>query len=139
MDRSVAQLLAVLQTYGLADRDPQLAQYQMLAESGMLSPGMAKCILIDLQERVEKQKDFPTPLHRPPTREQLYADGRPDVEVGNLVESEQLRFGIRLRDRPRHILAAGATGSGKTTLLRALICGIEALNEQQEAAQSDSH
>jgi hypothetical protein len=49
MDRSIAQLLEVLQTYGLAARDPRLAQYQMLAESGMLSPGMAKCVLIGLR------------------------------------------------------------------------------------------
>jgi hypothetical protein len=137
MDQSVAQFLEQLRASGLADRDPTLVPYQKLAEAGMLPPGIAKCLLIRHHEQFERQKDFPNLLHRPPTHEQLYADGKPDVEVGSLIEGEQLRFGIRLCDKPRHVLAAGATGGGKTTLIRNLILGIEALNERNERQETD--
>lgn len=127
----ISKLLRVLDEYALCDQYPELAQYQMLAEMGTLSESAAKAILIQLQEVIEYQKDFPNLLHRPPTEEQLYADGRPDVEIGELTEGEQLRFGIKFFDRPRHILAAGATGSGKTTFFRTLILAVNKLNEKQ--------
>ena len=127
----VSKLLRVLNEYQLCDHYPQLAQYRMLAEMGHLSDSIAKAILIQLQEVIEHYKDFPNRLHRTPTEEQLYVKGRPDVEIGTLTEDEQLRFGIKLLNRPRQVLAAGATGSGKTTLFRTLIFGVNDLNEKR--------
>jgi len=131
MPNYISMLLNLFEEYSLCDRHPELATYQMLAQMGQLSQNVARGILIQIQDLVEHYKDFPCHLHRSPTREQLYADGMPDVEVGTLAEDEQLRYGIKCLDRPRHILAAGATGSGKTTLFRTLILAVESLNEKQ--------
>ena len=40
-------------------------------------------------------------LWRLPEGDELYADGKPDIELGNLIEGQQQRFGIRYKDRPR--------------------------------------
>jgi len=127
----VSKLLRALNEYGLCDRYPELAQYRMLAEMGHLSESAAQGLLIQLQEIIEHYTDFPNRLHRTPTEEQLYVKGRPDVEIGTLTEDDQLRFGIKLLDRPRQVLAAGATGSGKTTFFRTLIFGVNDLNEKR--------
>ena len=39
-------------------------------------------------------------------------------------------FGLRILDRPRHVLIAGSTGSGKTTAIRLIIRGIDRLNQE---------
>ena len=131
MPNYISMLLRYFEEYSLCDRHPELATYQMLAQMGQLSQGAARGILIQIQDLIEHYKDFPYLLHRAPTFDQLYADGEPDVEVGVLDEDEQLRFGIKFLDRPRHVLVAGTTGSGKTTLFRTLILSVNKLNEQQ--------
>jgi Cdc6-like AAA superfamily ATPase len=131
MPNYVSMLLKSFEEHSLCDRHPELTTYQMLAQMGKLSQNVARGILIQIQDLIEHYKDFPCHLHRVPTRDQLYADGMPDVEVGSLDEDEQLRFGIKFLDRPRHILAAGATGSGKTTLFRTLIMEVNKLNEKR--------
>lgn len=141
MPNYVSMLLHLLEKYSLCDRHPELDTYQMLAQMGQLSQSIARGILIQIQEVIEHYKDFPCHLHRTPTKEQLYANGMPDVEVGELVEDDQLRFGIKFLDRPRHILAAGATGSGKTTLFRTLILAVNDLNEKRtkQTCQPDNN
>lgn len=129
MPDHVRTFLAALEHNGLCDRYPELAPYQMLAEMGQLSQSAAAQLLFQLQGVIDELEDFPNELHRPPTQDQLYADGKPDIEVGTLIEGDELRFGIRLRGRVPHILAAGAAGSGKTTLLRVMIIAIEKMNE----------
>jgi chromosomal replication initiation ATPase DnaA len=136
---SVAELIATIKYYHLDEHDDQVADILFMAEQGMLSESMAKAYLFSLQDAIEHAKDFPNFLHRPPTQEQLDARGKPDIEVGTLVEGEQARCGIRLKGRVPHILAAGSTGSGKSTLMRAMIHRIEELNvrEETEADQPD--
>jgi hypothetical protein len=129
MDRSVAQLIEVLRTYGLADRDPRLAQYQMLAESGMLSPGIAKCVLIDLQKHLKKMESRPNLLFRPPDFTELYPDTPPDIVIGKLCEGEQPPLGLFLSGAT-FCLFAGRAGSGKTTGLRNLILEVHRRNQQ---------
>lgn len=132
MSDYVSILLGVLAEYNLCDRHPELATYQMLAQVGQLSQSTARAVLMQIQDVLEHYKDFPCHLHRPPTEDQLYVQGKPDIEVGTLVEGDQLRYGLRFLDRPRHVLAVGATGGGKTTLFRRMMIAVEALNDERE-------
>lgn len=76
-------------------------------------------------------KDIGLWLWRPPESEELYAEGYPDVQLGNLIEgAEKLRFGIRILDRTRNVLILGSSGSGKTTTLRNICKGIHEHNKK---------
>jgi len=136
----VNQLLQVIEAYGLQDRYPdEIEPILLAAQYGMMSDAMAKGYLMSIQPMLDELDDHPNFLHRPPREEQLYAEGRPNIEIGNLLEGERQRFGLRIRNRTPHVLAAGATGGGKTTLLRAIIHQVEALNVQhdEQANQPD--
>ncbi len=140
MGKFSAQLYRLIEEYALADRHPQFAQLKFVLEQGMISDNMAKAYLISAQESAQRAEDYPNYLHRPPTEEQLNNEGKPDIEIGNLIEGEQQRFGIRLRKGSVPcILAAGTRGGGKSNLIRAIIHQVEALNvqEDQEADKPD--
>jgi len=82
-----------------------------------------------IRHLVEQQERTPNLLPKAPaTQEEI---GMFDIEIGELVEQSGVRVGVRLLDRPRHLIAAGATGSGKSTLLRVLINGIDRLNRKR--------
>jgi len=121
----IQTLLTVFANYDLIRQYPELIPYQQLAATGKLSEGMAKAILVQLQPVIDNAIDFPNFLHRDPTEQQLYAKGKYDVEVGHLVGDPKIRIGLRLLDKPHHVLAIGATGSGKSTLIRRIIIGVE--------------
>jgi hypothetical protein len=125
----VQTLLQLFHEFPLCQKHPELTPYYQLALSGMLSDGMAKAILVQLQDTVNHSIDFPNFLHRIPTEEQLYAGGKPNVEVGCLVEDPKIRVGFIL-DRPSHVLCSGSTGGGKSTLIRRIILEVEALNAE---------
>ena len=131
MGPNATRLLKTIDSCGLADRSEGMAQLKTLLEHDMLSETLAKSYLFALQAQLEELKDYPNYLHRPPTAEQLYDEGEPDVEVGSLIEGDGLRFGLRLRGKVPHVLAAGSTGSGKTTLLRVLVIAVEDMNESE--------
>ena len=132
----VAMLLRAIREYRLVDRYPELAQYEMLADMGRLSERMARAILSQLQDIIEHCRDFPSFLHRAPAEEQLMAGGPADIEFLTLAEgNEKLRYGIKLLDRVRHVLVAGATGSGKTTVIRNIIFGVHEHNLRELAEQ----
>jgi len=136
----VNQLLQLIEDYGLEDRYPdRIGPIVLMAQHGMLSESMARAYLIEVQERADELDDHPNFLHRPPTEEQLYAEGRPDIEVGNVAEGEMPRCGLRIRTRTPHVLCAGATGTGKTTLARAIIHQVEVLNANEEQANQPDH
>ena len=87
----------------------------------MLSDDTARGYLLQIEDLVQDAIDHPRPLHRPPSRDELYANGPPDIEVGTLVHAPDVRFGLRFRDSPRGVLITGNSGSGKTTLERVII------------------
>lgn len=118
----VAQLLATIREYGL-DRWGDVEQTAFMAEQGMLSEGMAKAELFRIEPRIEQQKRCPNRLKKPPEPAEL---GSYDVELGELVEQPGVRVGLRVSDRPRHLLVAGATGAGKSVNLRRTIAGLDA-------------
>jgi hypothetical protein len=70
-------------------------------------------------------------LPRPPYEWELYTEGRPDIELGSLLEAEpSMRFGIRFKERPRNVLILGGAGGGKTVTGRSICIGIDQLNQQ---------
>ena len=126
MGSFIAQLLYLINRHGLDQRIRAAAQLRARAELGRLSESQARAYIPWARACIEHLRDHPNMLHHPPRREDIAADGEPDIEIGSLVEAS-LRYGIRLLDRPRHVLAAGATGSGKTTAIRQIIEGIDRL------------
>jgi hypothetical protein len=116
------QLIEVIRYYHLdrfAEAQPILAR----VNHGPLSEFQAKVLLFQLSPLIKRQIDSPNFLHAPPDEEQLYAGGRPEIELGTTENG--LRFGLRISDRPRHVLSVGSTRSGKTTGVRKLILGID--------------
>ncbi len=131
MTDEIAESLRLIDQYRLIDRYPRLDQYAWLARNGRLSTAQGRLLLHRVRGMVEHLRDHPCYLHRPPTKSQLTSDGRADVEFLTLVEGEEeSRYGLRLLDRPRHLLVAGTTGSGKTTALRSIILKIHELNRR---------
>jgi hypothetical protein len=127
-NHTVGQLMHLIRTYGLDD-DPDIAPIAVAAEYGCLSEGLAQGYLIQLQERVEELEDFPDYLHRLPEPEQLYAEGRPDIEIGGVIDDPTLRVGLRT-DICQDILICGNKGAGKTTAFLASIDGYERHNRE---------
>jgi chromosomal replication initiation ATPase DnaA len=130
----IHQLLQTIDAYGLEDRYPkEISPIVLMAQNGMLSDAMAKAQFQKIQPLLDEIEDYPNFLHRPPTEEQLNEEGKPDIEIGNLIEGKQQRFGIRLRrGSVPCILAAGTRGGGKSNLIRAIIHQVEALNVQED-------
>lgn len=118
------QFLAAVHAYGLADRYPEIRQYLYLAQSGKLSEGMARALLMAIEPLILELERCPSTLPLAGDQNEL---GRFDVELGELIENPGTRIGIRLLDGPRHIIVFGTTGSGKTTLERQIIHGVDGL------------
>ncbi len=123
----VRKLVDSIRRYRL-DHNPRIERLRKFAEQGHMSEFQARAHLLRLEKDIQRSIDQPNFLHRPPTKEQLDADGPLDVPLGSLVEAD-LPFGLRMRDRPRHVLVAGSTGSGKTTAIRRIIEAIDRLDQ----------
>jgi len=130
MSRFIGELVRKIRHFGLDNKTPAQTktktdwrQILMMAEHGMLSEKMAKMYLHIIETDIEFFSDFPDFLHRLPAVEQLYAEGRPHVRLGSVVNAPELEFGIRF-DGPLFILCAGLIGFGKTTVVRVLLQGV---------------
>jgi hypothetical protein len=115
------RLTKAIRDHNLHVRSTAIANILYAAENGFLSELQCLGLLQQLQEPIRAQEIRPNRLPEPPGEDVLYADGRPDIELGTLADTDGLRFGVRFPDRPRHKLIIGTTGSGKTTLMRRLI------------------
>jgi hypothetical protein len=115
------RLIEAIRSHKLHLRSTAIANILSAAESGALSELQCFGHLQQLQGPILAQEIRPNTLPEPPPEDVLYADGRPDIELGTLADTDGLRFGVRCPDRPRHKLIIGATGSGKSTLQRHLI------------------
>ena len=132
MGKAANQLHQLITAYRLDSRSSEFAQLKMAIERGMISEAIAKAYMAGVQQAVDQLDVFPVNLMRVPSREELYAAGKPDVELGHLMEGEDgVRFGLRLLDRPRHVLIAGATGSGKSTALRNIIINVDRIGRRE--------
>lgn len=123
------ELMEKIELYRLDQRDPYWEDMRSLAEHGTLSEQMCKGLLYQLEPLIKNQKDFPNLLHRVPDETELHADGKPDIELGHLVEKPELRFGLRLSDRVRNVVLAGSAGSGKTVTIRNICFKIHEYNQ----------
>ena len=132
MSTHIQQLYDIIMQYRLYQRHEYWADIRYMLEHSMIDDAMCRDILMaQAKPSVDYIKDIGLWLWRPPEVEELYAHGRPDIELGNLMEgAEKFRFGIRIADRPRNLLVIGSAGSGKTTTLRNICRGIHAFNQQ---------
>lgn len=128
LDPEARQLYALIKHYNLDAFNPELARIASLIEKSQLPEGVAGAYLLMIYPLIEHARDHPMPLHRPPSAEELDAEGPPDIEVGSLVHAPELRVGFRLR-QIGSVLISGNAGSGKTTLIRTIIRRIVRFNE----------
>jgi len=123
----VTQLIRSIIQYRLDENSDYWARIKTMAESGMLSPNYCKALLYQIEPQIEELKDYPCYLHRAPEPDQLYAEGRPDIRLGALVDRPDLEVGIRL-DGPLFVLVGGLIGQGKTIAVRVLLRGLHEYN-----------
>lgn len=116
MDPAAKEICALIDEWGLAERDEQFAQLRVMLPQKRVSAGIAKMLLAQVQQCIETLRDYPNRLHRPPSEEQWYAQGHPDIELGTLVEAPELRFGLQFGGA-QHLGVSGQTRAGKTILL----------------------
>lgn len=122
MGPKAARLLEAICRLHLDDRDPHAASMRLMAEQGMMDEQTAQLMMMQLEPLIQRQRLSPVYLARPPRADELYADGKPDIICGSLVEALDLSFGLRcLNSPPDHTLLLGKTGSGKTTAMRRII------------------
>jgi hypothetical protein len=107
----------------------RLRSLRFMIEQNVFPEDLAAFYLQKLRPLADRCKQFPNPLARPPDESEL---GRFDIELGELAQNPGVRVGMRLNDRPRHLLASGATGMGKSSLLRSIVNRIDALNRASE-------
>jgi len=136
MKNSISELQRIIRQLKLDEKAPsQLPssmdwkQILVMAQYNMLSEAMAQTLLYQIEQDTEYLRDFPDFLHRAPTSEQFYAQGRPDIELGHLVADKNLRIGVKLKG-PLFAAISGLTGAGKSTALRVLLKAIHEHNCQ---------
>ena len=129
MGRFQSDLTELIQQYQLHFRHLKWKEALFMIEEGFYSQGFCEMLLPEARHDAERVIDQGNFLPRAPTEDELYAEGKPDIELGTLIEGEGLRIGIRLRDRPRNVLIVGGAGSGKTVTCRNLCIAIDRLNE----------
>ncbi len=122
------QLWRVITDLNLDARHSELADYKLLIEQGLLEDDIAQDIMLQIDPLIRHAQDHPNPLKRPPSQEELYGDESPCLELGSILDASEIRFGLRIRDRPRNVLIAGNAGSGKTTTMYNIVEGVRAFN-----------
>jgi hypothetical protein len=100
-----------------------------MAEEGFYSEEFCQGLLQEARYAAEQVEDKGLFLWRPPDESELYAEGKSDIELGNLIEGNQQRFGIRFKDRPRNILIIGGAGGGKSVTCRVICSRIDEVNQ----------
>jgi hypothetical protein len=131
MSPIIRELLELNEHYCFEQIHPELIYVVERALSGKLRDAEAEHYVEFLREQAEELARFPKHLLDVPTAEELYADGPPDVEIGALLDQPDVRVGLRVLDRPRSIIVAGAVGGGKTTLIRKIILGVDKLAKRR--------
>jgi len=138
MDQYSSQLYRLIKQYRLDWRHPkELERVVRRIEKGRLRPERAKRWLNRIRPWVEQQQKCFNPFPPAPDQEML---GHFDIEIGRLKESSDIvHAGLRIMDRPRHVLVSGTTGSGKTNVLRRIIIGLDSINRNAGQIHNDTH
>ena len=129
MSRFRAQLISIIKEYRLHFRSPRWQEDLFMAEEAMYSDDFCEMLIPEARDDAQKVEDQGNFLPRPPHEEELNAEGIPDIELGNLIEGEQQRFGIRFKDRPRNLVVLGGSGVGKSVLCRGICVRVDELNQ----------
>ncbi|MBL1216576.1 MAG: ATP-binding protein [Planctomycetes bacterium] len=124
------QLWQLITQYNLDARHPELARAKRLIELDLLHNDFARDLLLQVDPLVQNAIDHPNVLKRPPEEDEIYPDGPPDLSIGHLVDRPDVRFGLKIHDRPRSVLISGNSGSGKTTAILAIIRGVDEYNRR---------
>jgi hypothetical protein len=127
MDPYSAQLKHEIEKHHLHWRHPKtVGRILRRIEKGRLNSRQARRWLKKIKPRIEEDEKCPNPFPPAPDQKTL---GDFDIKIGSLKErSDNVRVGVRIMDRPRHVLVAGTTGAGKTNILRRIFIGIDAIN-----------
>lgn len=124
--RNTRQLYSLIKQYNLDATEDEYRDVVFRIEQGLMTEDVAQALLIWIWPHIERAKDHPNYLHRPPTAAELNADGPPDIECGHLVYARDVRIGVHYQRGPKSILVAGNQKSGKTTLIQGVVRGIDA-------------
>ena len=128
MGRFQSELLRIIEENHLDFRFPKWKEIKEIAELGLYPENFFEMLLPEARRDAEWLRDRGIYLYRTPTAEELYAGAEPDIELGNLMEGEKQRFGIRFRDGPKNILILGAAGAGKSVCARNIFLNIDKSN-----------
>jgi type IV secretory pathway ATPase VirB11/archaellum biosynthesis ATPase len=136
MDPYSAQLYREIKRHRLHWRYPKkFGRILRRIEKGRLSPSQAQRWLRKIKPWIEEDEKCPNPFPPAPDQQTL---GDFDIEIGSLKErSDNVRVGVRIMDRPRHVLVAGTTGAGKTNILRRIFIGLNTINRNDGRIHSD--
>ncbi|MFC1764996.1 hypothetical protein ACFL6U_23365 [Planctomycetota bacterium] len=127
MANACAHLMRIINHYLLHYRYPKWKQILEVIKYGYYDDSFCAILIHDAEqdaEIIEKQGNF---LPEPPTEEQLYDRGPPDIELGTAIESD-CRMGINYLSRPYNVWINGSAGNGKTVLCRKILQSIDAQN-----------
>jgi len=124
-----SQLISIIGHYRLDFRSPRWKEDLYMAEEELYPEDFCEMLVSEAREDAEKIEAKGNFLWQPPTKDELYAEGKPDIELGNLSEGDQQRFGIRFRDRPRNILIIGGAGGGKSVTCRVICIRVDEVNQ----------
>ena len=131
MSASRTKLIDFIKFYKLDFRFAHWNEHLFMAEQGLYPDSFCEILLDDARADGETVERSGNRLDMSPTKDELYAEGKPDIEIGNLLESDKQRFGIRFKDRPRNILISGGCGSGKTICSYSIVTNIDKINQTQ--------
>ena len=134
----VAKLYDLIKRYREDWRHPEeLARVVKRIEKGRLRPEQARRWLKKIKPWVEEQERCFNPLRPAPDQSQL---GNMDVQLGKLIERKDVtvRYGLRVRQPGKSIMACGTTGSGKSTVLRRLVNELDRINRDALALHNHS-
>ena len=136
MNREASELYRLIKRYRLDWRHPKELKFVLKRlERGRLQPWQAQRWIRKIQPWIKEQEKCFNPFPPAPDQEEL---GQFDIEIGELVENPGVRVGVRLLDRPRHVLVAGSTGAGKSNILRILVNGLDTLNRNKNGIHHNS-
>lgn len=125
MERYVAFLYSLICKYLLDQRDPNIAILKQRLEMNQVKEEQAQRYLRQLQELIEEVIRTGNYLPAVPTREVYESQGKPEIELGDLIEVPGARFGNFISGRWPSTIIAGISGSGKTVTARGLIKKIQ--------------
>lgn len=131
MSSAVRRFLEIVDRYRLDRMLPELAYDIREARAGRRTEDRAEFLLRHLEPFLDELDRLPLHLLEWPSDDELNGDGPPDIELGCVRDQPDTRFGLRLLDRARSVIVAGAVGAGKSTAIRGIIMGVDRLAKQR--------